>query len=314
MSFSRYKIIFFGTPEFASVILEKLADSEFRPFLVVTASDKPAGRKGILAVPSVKKTAEKKQIPFWQLDSLKDTGIAKKMFSLSPDLFIVAAYGLILPREILAIPKFGALNVHPSLLPKYRGAAPIQASILAGDKITGVSLMLMDEKIDHGPIIAQKKIKIKNKETMLDLSEKLSLLGANLLIDILPKWLKNRIKAKKQNHKKASFTQQIKKEHGQINWSKSAQEIEQMFRAYQPWPGIYTFFQGKKIKIITLEISKIKTFYQPGNIFLTTEKELAVMTKKNAIILKEVQQEGKNAVSGKSFLNGHPQLINAILD
>jgi len=312
MSPSRYKIIFFGTPEFASTVLEKLANSEFKPSLVVTTTDKPVGRKGVITAPPVKKTAEKQEIPCWQLDSLKDSGIDKRILSLSPDLFIVAAYGLILPQEILMIPKFGALNVHPSLLPKYRGASPIQASILTGDRKTGISIMLMDEKMDHGPIVARKKIKV-NKETAFDLSQKLSLAGADLLLAILPEWLRKRIKPKKQNHKKTSYTKLVKKEDGLINWLKSAREIERMSRAYYPWPGIYTSFQGQKLKIIEVEILKSKHPRRPGQTFLTVDREPAVATKKDAIILKKVQLEGKNVISGKSFLNGHPRLINTVL-
>lgn len=307
------KIIFFGTPEFACSILKKLSETEFKPLAVVTAPDKPVGRKGILTPPAVKILAQELQIPVIQADSLRKPEMRQKISSLAPDLFIIAAYGLILPLEMLKIPKFCSLNVHPSLLPKYRGASPIQSAILNADRKTGVTLMLMDEKMDHGPIVAREKIRI-NKETAPVLSQKLAQKGADLLIKILPKWLEGKIKTRSQKHEKAGFTRQIKKEDGRINWANPAEHIERMFRAYQPWPGIYTFFNEKILKILEIEILKIKHKYAPGKVFLTPNKELSVACGKNALVLKQVQLEGKNPLSGKSFLNGHSKIIGAVLN
>ena len=307
-----YKIIFFGTPEFAEIILQELVKTEYKPMMVVTAPDKPIGRKQVLTPSLVKQLAQKHKIPVLQPKSLKDPGTGQKLLSPGSDLFIIAAYGLILPQEILDIPKFGSLNVHPSLLPKYRGASPIQATILSNDQQTGITIMLMDEKIDHGPVIAQEKIRIKN-ETTPSLSEKLAQLGADLLIKTLPKWFKKQIKPIPQSHHQATFTRQIKKEYGKINWAKSAEQIEQMFRAYQPWPGIYTSFNNKALKIVEVEILKIDHQYSLGKVFLSKNKEMTVACQKNALILKQVQLEGKKPTTGKSFLNGYPQIINNIL-
>lgn len=306
------KIVFFGTPEFAKIILEKLIKTEFKPVMVITAPDKPVGRKQILSLSPIKELVQKHQIPLFQPKTLKDSDIEEKLLALGSDLFIVAAYGLILPQNILNIPKFGPINIHPSLLPKYRGASPIQATILADDQETGITIMLMDEKIDHGPIIAQKKIKIE-KENSVNLSKRLAGLGANLLITILPKWFEKEIKPVSQYHQKATFTRLIKRIHGKIIWEKSVQQIEQMFRAYQPWPGIYTVFDNLTLKILEIEILKINHQHAPGKVFITKDKKLAVACKQNALILKQVQLQGKKPTTGKSFLNGHQQIINTIL-
>ncbi len=311
MAKKQHKIVFFGTPEFAKIILEKLIKTEFKPVMVVTASDKPIGRKQILTSSAVKKLAQKYKIKLIQ-PKLLNTVTGQELMEIAPDLFIIAAYGLILPRDILNIPKFGTLNIHPSILPKYRGASPIQATILTNDQETGTTIMLMDEKIDHGPILAIKKIRIKN-ENSVSLSKKLAELGANLLIDTLPRWFESQIKPISQNHQKATFTRLIKKEYGKINWTKSAQQIEQMFRAYQPWPGIYTIFNNQILKILEIELLNINHQYSSGKVFITEDKELAVACEKNALILKQIQLQGKNPITGKSFLNGYQKIINTIL-
>ncbi|MBU4369623.1 methionyl-tRNA formyltransferase [Patescibacteria group bacterium] len=342
------KIVFFGTPEFAKIILEKLMITEFKPVIVVTAPDKPVGRKQILSASPVKQLAQEHKIKLIQ-PKLLNNAAGQELIEIAPDLFIIAAYGLILPQEILNIPKFGSLNIHPSLLPKYRGASPIQATILANDQKTGTTIMLMDEKIDHGPILAQQELEIRNskletrnkskiprlpdalsrqaiggqaitKITCTELNIELAILGADLLIDTLPKWFEKEIKPLPQDHKKASFTRLIKKIHGKIVWRRSAEQIEQMLRAYQPWPGIYTNLTmkqfnnlTKKLKIIKIDILEIDHNKQPGTVFLTKNKELAVACDKNALILKQIQLQGKKPTSGKSFLNGHQQIINTIL-
>ena len=238
-----------------------------------------------------------------------------KIENLEPNLIILSAYGQIIPKEILKIPKYGCLNIHPSLLPKYRGPSPIQTAILNGDEKTGVTIFIMDEKIDHGPIVAQKELEIKNYN-FKTLSKKLANLGADLLIEILPKYLAGEMKPIPQDDSKATYTKIIKKEDGKINWQKSAEEIERMTRAFTLWPGTYTYINLKKpkmLKIIKVKVFKIDHQKTPGTIFLTEKKELAVACAQNALILKEVQLEGKRKMSGRDFLNGHPEIINSIL-
>ncbi|OQX71188.1 methionyl-tRNA formyltransferase [Candidatus Parcubacteria bacterium 4484_255] len=336
------KIIFFGTPEFSAIILDKLINNQFKPIAVVTAPDKPKGRKQILTPSQTKKLSVKENIPVFQPAFLKNNPrIIKELSNLRPDLFIVAAYGLILPLEILNIPHNGCINVHPSLLPKYRGASPIQQTILNGDKKTGTTLILMDEKMDHGPILAQRELEIRNskseilnksqilmtKITYPELNAKLAILSANLLINILPKFLAKKIKIIKQNHKQATFVKRINKSDGKIDWAKSASEIERMTRAYHPWPGAWTTLTTKKLKIIRVEILKINHKEQPGTIFSpvrqsfegqnlggTENKIPAVACGKNALILKEIQLAGKNIITGKEFINGYPQLFGSVVE
>ncbi len=307
-----YKIVFFGTPKFAAIVLDLLAKSEFKPVAVVTEPDKPVGRKQILTNPPVKETALKYNIPIFQPEKLQV--ISHKLQELNPDLFIVAAYGRILPKNILDIPQKGALNLHPSLLPKYRGASPIQASILAGDKITGVTIISMDEKIDHGLIISKAELKITDPKIRTgQLSEELANLGGQLLLKILAKWLAGKIKPVPQEHSTATFTRRLKKEDGLINWLKNAGEIEKMTRAYWPWPTAHTRLNNKFFKIIKADTLEIKHNKKVGTIFLTDNKQLAVACGQKALILKEIQLEGRRIMTAQEFLNGHPEIIDTQL-
>ncbi|MBU4142882.1 methionyl-tRNA formyltransferase, partial [Patescibacteria group bacterium] len=257
------KIIFMGTPEFSLPILEKLAQSEYKPVAIFCAPDKPVGRKQILTPPPTKILAQKHNIPVFQPANSRELDHTIK--TIPHDLIITAAYGLILPKEVLDTPKYGCLNIHPSLLPKYRGPSPIQTAILNGDAETGVTIYKMDEQIDHGAIIAQEKISTNNapdpalrnlpplnlrggkgellqkhsKPTTPDLSQTLSDLGAELLLKILPDWLAGKITPTPQDDSQATFTKIITKEDGQINWRRSALAIEQQIRAFTPWPGSY---------------------------------------------------------------------------
>jgi methionyl-tRNA formyltransferase len=210
------KIVFLGTPEFGAIILEKLIKANFKPVLVVTSPDKPVGRKQTLTPPLVKVVAQKYKIPILQPEKILN--LKPQISNLQPDLIVVAAYGQILPKEILDIPKYGSLNVHPSLLPKYRGSSPIQYAILNGDKETGVTIILLDEKIDHGDILA-----ISNFESQIsnltsgELSKELANFGAELLVKTIPKWMKAEIKPRPQDNSKATYTKNFKKEDGKID-------------------------------------------------------------------------------------------------
>jgi methionyl-tRNA formyltransferase len=313
---SSLRIIFFGTPEFAAVILEKMIQAGYLPIAVVTAPDKPVGRKQILTPSPVKLIAEKYKILVLQPEKIKN--LKSEILNLQPNLIILAAYGQVVSKEILEIPKYGCLNVHPSLLPKYRGPSPIQATILNGDQETGVTIILMDEKIDHGPIIASSKLKIQNlKLTYEDLSKELARLGAELLIETMPKWLGGEIELIPQDDSRATYTKIIKKEDGKINWQKSAQEIERMIRAYYPWPTAYAKLKTKNeklknFKILQAEVLKFGQQKKPGEVFLI-DKKLAVACGKDALILKEIQLEGKKKMAASDFLNGHPEIIKSVL-
>ncbi len=300
----KIKTILIGTSEFAEKIFRTYLNT-YSTIAVITTPDKPVGRKQTLTPSPVKKWALENKLPVSQLE---------KIGELKPDLIIVAAYGQIIPKEILDIPKHGALNIHPSLLPKYRGASPIQTAILNGDEISGVTIMLMDEKMDHGPIVASTKFQISNKPTYEELSKKLADAGAKLLIKTLPDWINGKIKAKLQNHSKTTFTKIIKKEDGKIDWNKSAEEIERQIRAFHEWPTAYTFWNNKQLKILDAGISTKKTNKKIGEVFLADNKELIIQTGNGALILKQVQLEGKRLMPTKNFLNGHPKIIGTVLD
>jgi methionyl-tRNA formyltransferase len=221
-----------------------------------------------------------------------------------------------LSKEILKIPVFGCLNVHPSLLPKYRGCSPIQTAILKGDKKTGVTIFLMAEKIDQGKIISQKEIKISSNDDYLSLEKKLAKLGSDLLVKTIPKWIKGEIKAKKQTEEKSSYAPPLRKEDGRIDWSKKAEEIERKVRAFRPWPGAFTFWSksDKKIrlKILSSKVEEKNIESQPGQ---TKEGEngLLVQCQDKPLLIERMQAEGKPAMSSSDFLKGNPDIKNTIL-
>ncbi|OGZ17574.1 MAG: methionyl-tRNA formyltransferase [Candidatus Nealsonbacteria bacterium RBG_13_36_15] len=313
-------IIFMGVPEFGTIILEKLIENNLKPVLVVTAPDKPVGRKQILTPPPVKVIAEKHGISVLQPE--KPSTIQNLLSAISPDLIAVAAYGKILPKEILEMPKYGCLNVHPSLLPRWRGASPIQFTILAGDQETGVTIILIDEKMDHGPILASAKYQIQNdKITYKELDKNLADLGAELLIKTLPKWTNREIEPIPQDELKTTFTKVLKKEDGRINWGKSAGEIERQIRAFNPWPGSYCFWpKGKnnlRLKILRATIQPQKKegpFGIRGKTFLAPNNRIALQTKKDFLIIEELQLEGKKPQSTEEFLMGRSDFIGTILE
>ena len=306
---NKHNIIFFGTSEFAEIILKALIDSGYKPVLIVTAPDRPTGRKQELTPSPVKILAEKNKIPAFQPESLKNA--KDKLAETEPDLFIVADYGKILPKEILDVPEHGAINVHPSLLPKYRGPSPIQFAILHGDKITGNTIILMDEQMDHGPMLSQEMVEIAQDDTTASLKKKLAYHGARLLIKTIPDWIGGEINPFEQDHNKATHTRIIMKKDGHIDWMKTAGEIKRMQRAFTPWPGLFTFWADKRLKILELETTDADTT-GPGEVMRHGEG-FAIQAKSGLIIPKKVQLAGKNPQSAKEFLNGYEDIIGARL-
>ena len=304
------KVIFLGTPEFGAIILEGLVKNNYKPCLVVTAPDKRVGRKQIITPPLTKILAQKYKIPVTQPDKIKNLKV--KIENLNPDLGIVSAYGQIIPKEILKIPKYGFINVHPSLLPKYRGPSPIQAAILNNEKETGVTIMLIDEKIDHGPILAQQELefsifnfqfsnKSQNSTTKItyeELSKKLAELSIELLVKTIPKWINSEIIAQPQDESKATFTKIIKKEDGKIDWSKPAQEIERQIRAFYPWPGSFSFWKknSKILRVKILEADVLKS---------EDPKQFCVKCGKDYLLIKKLQIESKKPITSEEFKRGY---------
>lgn len=307
------KIIFAGTPEFGAIILDGLVNSIYKPILVITAPDKPVGRKQVIISPPVKLLAEKNKIPVLQPEKIGNCKL--KIENCKPELIIVAAYNQIISKEILDIPKFGCLNVHPSLLPKYRGPSPIQAAILNGDKKTGVTIMLIDEKMDHGFVLTQRALKIEEKETGEILHNKLANLGARLLMETIPKWLRKMIKPKPQDEKQATYTKILNRKDGEINWKKPAEVLEKEVRAYSPWPGSFTVWGDKRLKILKSRVfKKINTLTYPiGKTLVAPQNELCVQTGKGFLIVEKLQLEGKKEMVPEEFLRGHPDFIGTVL-
>lgn len=306
------KYIFFGTPEFAEIVLDKLIDAGYVPGIVVCNPDEPAGRKKIIASPPVKILAEKFNIAVLQPENLHDNSeFANLIGKEKPDLAVVAAYGKIIPKEILDIPSHGFLNVHGSLLPAYRGASPIQSAILNGEKETGVTIMKVDEKLDHGSIVSKIVVPILNDDTYESLSRKLAISGAELLIKTIPDYISGKIQPIDQNDSEATFSGIIEKEDGKIDWRKNAEEIERMIRAFYPWPTAWTNWNDKNLKILEADVIE-GSGKNPGEVFLKNN-EPAVQCKKDILMIKKLQLEGGKILSSKEFLNGHKDFIGSVL-
>lgn len=318
---NKIKAVFIGTPDFAVPSLKALVDDgQFDVIAVVTQPDKKVGRKQIITPPPVKVEAKNHGIPIFQPDKILN--IKDEILDLKPDLIIVIAYAQIIPEDILNIPKYGVVNVHGSLLPKYRGASCIQAALLNGDKKTGVTIMKMDKGLDTGPILAQDEIVISEKDTFGSLYVKLSELGAKILTSSLIKYVVGEIKPVAQNNDKASYVGLLKKQDGEIDWKKDADEIERHVRAMFPWPGAFTFLGNKeqeiKNKKLSLKIKEVQhqslniNEYKIGEIFLHNN-ELAVQCGKNSLIIKKLQLEGKKEVNADEFKLGYKKFIGFTL-
>jgi len=305
------KIIFMGTPEFACPTLQILANMDsFEVLAVVTQEDKKVGRHQVLMSPPVKILAQKLGIPVLQPQSLKENhefiGLLR---NLEPDFLVVVAYGHILRPEILEIPKIAAINIHTSLLPKYRGASPVEQALLQGDQETGITIMKMDVGMDTGDVYVIQKIPITANETTETLKIKLSQLGATLLPSTLQAIYNQELTPLPQNHSLATYCKKISKEDGKINFEQhSAEQILNMMRAFTPWPGCFFEVNEKKIKVLQAEI-KSATSLKPSQCIITTEKKLLIGTTQENLQINEVQLEGKKALKIEEFLNGNKILF-----
>ena len=289
------KIVFFGTSEIGIPILETLHENH-EVVLVVSTPDKPVGRRQIITPSSISNTATKLNLPLITPQKVKtNTELWEDLAKYNADIFIVVSYGKIMPLELINIPHFKTINVHFSLLPEYRGPAPVQFALLDGKTKTGTTIFVLDELVDHGPIIASKEIDIAPDDTNITLQSKLAKLSAELLIEVLPKYESGEIELTEQNHELATGSKIISKEDGKIDWSQDAQSIYNKFRAFQPWPGIYTTWEEKIFKIVDCGIA-------------TSPSSATVPCGENTFLeLITVQLEGKNPTSMGDFLRGHPQ-------
>ncbi len=308
-------IVFMGSPQFAVPTLQTLA-RDHTLVAVFTQPDKLAGRGQQLTAMPVKQWADAQGIPAHQPKSFrKEPQAIDVLRDLKPDVIVVAAYGLILPQAVLDVPPLGCLNVHGSILPRHRGAAPITAAILAGDKETGITIMKMDAGLDTGPMLSVAREPIRPDDTTASLGERLSHLGAQLMADTLPKYLSGEIVPQPQPAEGATYSPKIDKADAQVDWHKPAIEIERMVRAYIPWPGTQTLWNEQMVKILKAEIrdqgSGIRD--RAGLVAKLDDGSIGVVTGEGVLVLKEIQLAGRKAMKTEEFVRGQPKFIGAVL-
>lgn len=296
------KIIFMGTPDFAAASLEALIDSRHEIQAVVTQPDKPKGRKGELTPSPVKVVAEEKGIKVYQPLKVRDEEFVETLRAYNPDVIVVVAFGQIIPLSILKMPKFGCVNIHGSLLPKYRGAAPIQWAVLDGEKETGITTILMDEGIDTGDILLKKTIKIEADETSGSLFDKLMALGAKTILETLDELEKGNLTPTKQGESPTAYAKMLTKAMGLIDFTRSAKELDCFVRGMDPWPSAYTLLAGKTLKL--WKVRAVDGSGKAGSVIEIGKESFTIACGEGAIEVLEVQLEGKKRMSAGDFLKG----------
>lgn len=314
MTLPSWRIIFFGTPSFAVSVLKGLLEGTDRVIAVVTQPDRKKGRGQKISLPPVKDLVLRKresEIRLFQPDKVKEKTFQESLRGLYPDLFVVAAYGQILPKPLLEIPKYGAINVHASLLPKYRGAAPIAWAILNGERKTGATIMKMDEGMDTGDILLQRELPIGAEDTAETLHDRLAPLGAELLVEFLAKMKGGEIYPIRQDPSQATYAPPLKKENGRIDWKKEAQEIDRKVRGFDPWPGAFTLYNGHVLKIFKGEVRQGDA-KDGGKVLWVGTDFVEIGTGKGSFLIREVQLEGKRRMSIRDFLAGHSVPVGTV--
>jgi methionyl-tRNA formyltransferase len=315
---NRMKVLFMGTPDFAVPTLDQLMKSKHEVIGVVTQPDKQKGRGHAVSFSPVKELALQCQLPVYQPLKVKEPEFMDKIRSLEPEVIVVAAFGQILPKAFLDIPPYGCINVHGSLLPKYRGAAPIQYSIIEGEEETGITIMHMDAGIDTGDMILQKSLPIAPKETGGSLFDKLAVLGAELLLEALDQIEAGTAARIPQDNEKATYVKILDKDMGRLDFTQSAVRLERLIRGLNPWPSAYTILDGKTLKLWQADAEPIshadgnKTF-TPGEIIELRKNAFVVAAGEGALVIREVQLEGKKRMPTDAFLRGFPLIIGTKL-
>jgi methionyl-tRNA formyltransferase len=310
------RVVFMGTPEFGVPALVGLVESGYEIVAVYTQPDRPAGRGRALLYSPVKTAAVERGLEVLQPSSLRPPAESERLAALKPDLVVVAAYGLILPRSILDVPGHGCLNIHPSLLPRYRGAAPVPAAILAGDEDTGVTIMLMDAGLDTGPSLSQFVVGVEPNDTTGSLTARLARAGARLLDETIPLWLDGSLIPQPQDERQATYTSPISTQDGAIDWSLPASVIERRVRAFNPWPGCYTRWGGKLLRIHEALSLHKEGDTLPGRVMELESGQPAVVgveTGEGVLGLLNVQLEGKRAMPAAEFLRGQRDIVGNLL-
>ena len=309
-------IVFFGSANFSVPSLKALLAGGHRISSVVTQPDRQKGRGLQIAETAVKKIAKDADLNIYQPPRVNTDEVIKFLKSLSPDLFVVVAYGQILSQEILDIPKIFSINAHASLLPRYRGAAPINRTIINGDNKTGITIIKMIDKMDAGPIISQETLDISEDDTSVTLEEKLSSLAADLLLDAIKSLDNKDYHLTAQDETKVSLAPKLKKEDGQINWNKSAQDICNFIRGVLPWPGAFTYYNGKLLKIYRAEVIRLPghpVTRSSAQIIEISKEGIVVSAAQDNLIIEELQIEGKKRMDVKEFIAGHKICVGEIL-
>lgn len=315
------RLVFMGSPEFSLPTLRGLVDAGYDIVGVYTRPDRPAGRGRTLTPPPVKVAAEQYGLPIFQPPGLRKPEAAEQLATLRPEVIVVCAYGVILRQPVLDIPPKGVLNVHPSLLPRHRGASPITAAILAGDEETGVTVMLMDPGMDTGPILEQRRVALSPWDTAGSLGERLSQVAAELLLEVLPRWLADEIEPQPQDDALATAAPLLQKEDGAIDWSRPAVEIWRQVRAFHPWPGAFTTLSGERLLVREAWPLSVPAAAEPGTVSPLSPQEmemlppeirqeaLAVHTGEGLLVVLRLQQAGRRTLSAAEFLRGQRQLF-----
>jgi len=308
------RVIFLGTPEFAVPSLKKLLASRYEVCAVVTQPDRPAGRGRRIQASPVKLLAAAHGLPVHQPEKIRNAEHQAALASYAPDFLVVVAFGQILPRWLLETARLAPVNVHASLLPRYRGAAPVNWAILNGEEITGITIMRMDEGMDTGDILSQAQVQIEKGESAETLEEKLSLLGGKLLAETIEKIKKGEISPIPQDHTRATYAPPLKKEDGKIDWRREAELIDRQVRAFNPWPGAFTRWNDRLLKVYRGEVRKHPRPEEAGRVIWVGSDFIEVATGKDSFIIKEVQLEGKRRMGVREFLLGHPITIGTIFE
>jgi len=308
-------VIFMGTPDFAVPTLQALLTApDVEVVGVVTQPDRPAGRGKTIQQSPVKQTALAAGVPIIQPEKLRQPGTFEQLQAWNPDLIVVAAFGQILRQNVLDLPRFGCVNVHASLLPRWRGAAPIQAAIRAGDRQTGITIMKMDAGLDTGPMLSQRAISIDPKDTGQTLHDKLAALGGPLLIETLPPYLRGEITPRPQDETHQTYAPMLKKEDGLIDWSQSAESIDRQVRAFDPWPGTHTQWDGQPLKVLAGSLASDQSDNaQPGTVVQLSDGAVAITTGSGVYCLDRVQLPGRPATPIGAFVNGHAMFVGSRL-
>jgi len=310
---STYGIIFMGTADFSVPALKALHENQYDVRAVVTQPDRPKGRGRRLVPPPVKEVARALGYPVLQPLRIKEPGFIEKIIALNPDLFVVVAYGRILPGSFLSIPHLGAINIHPSLLPKYRGPAPVQWAIINGEQETGVTTMWMDEGMDTGDLLLSSKVPIRLDDTSGSLFRRLAEVGAQLLIETLIKLKSGDLVGEPQDKSGATYAPLLKKEDGRIDWSRDAKSLDAFIRGMTPWPGAFTFLSGKRLKVLKAKGLDKRTRERPGTVLEGFPGDFDVATGRGILTLKEVQLESAKRLPAGDFLRGRPVAPGTLL-